>query len=639
MKSDVRKIVALRTYASDASLVDGASKIKAPKPTKQPTSRPTTKPTISPATKNSTTAASQTTSHLHRQPPASKSDSPLKNSKVTRSPQSEAVEIPPFHAIRATSPEESHITKTDSKTKPKLKPATPPVSSTRPSYLKKDIGTIIEDRPLAPQSTIESLDTTGTVVSDTQTAKSGFWSALKEWLGFSNKPKTEEAKKPKPIKPPVQTVTSNHYDKTALPVHVDKVTDTPDIKPLKENNQKPHWDNYIENTTTTTPVETKPSSQTSAVVDESEQPTSDTLASEQIGFSTNVQTHQPPTASERVSSTKLIPETPAKTQPTVTNSPTPTAPHWDSQFDEAKPVSTSTPHSTTEPALEPNVEQIQPITQTTPAADPKPVEADPKPVATATYEPEPPEPPIEVTPKPTIDTNEETGIEPERPTTPLVQPTVKQPGTNRLPILAMVIVSIVVLVGLGGWYQLRHIDWPIWGQQSVTPANEITTINTNQTIQLPVDDQSSVLSSVQAAAKTAGAGITGITLISNNQPLTLADKASALDLNVQSSFGRNITNIEFGSVGSLPYIAIEFIDYDIALSGMLEWEASITTSLESLFGTVATDQTFTDVTAPIEANVIRAGSGRTNVVYALIGNTILIAPSVEVIRQLSSRLK
>lgn len=572
-----RKIVAIRTFAGDAARAQG-------------------KPVEKTAQKKSPAKPESSAPDQVSQPVPHKAEG-----------SADPVEIPPFHAIRATSPEDSTYVRPSKVTKRRHKQTEPqPVPQKRvPKQIEREVDTVVENFDQNP-STNQSIDPfrggSGVMITDTRSARKGFFGAIASFFSklFTRKerhvPRIRHADTRKEKIAKAASVAARAPQEDYGNILKDMSEQMPATEPEPtitpaEAVPQPHWESgqpVQANSTEGTPPLSADITDDSSSFFAATSP----LAKEEAEHETLDLNR------DSVPGTFMSPSTNSRPTPKPDVTPEPDAP---------APV--TQPDTITEESDMPAVPQPEP-------------EASPE---------ETPEPENE---KSVRELLADVGIDNEdnKPVAPSSEPS----NGIGLSTISMLVVGIVVIIGISVYAYLTFFAVT---EPTTTPTTTPTTapIVSGETTTVTFSDDTPLSSTLQQALRP-GVDTRLAVVFSNNVPITNAVLINELFPSMPEQLERSVQTISIGSVAGKLYVELTVDSFDIAVSSLLDWEPHLYTELETLFMTLtASSSAFTDLNKEDAASSITR-STETGTTYHVSGNTIIITPDLQTLQIIQSRM-
>lgn len=206
-----------------------------------------------------------------------------------------------------------------------------------------------------------------------------------------------------------------------------------------------------------------------------------------------------------------------------------------------------------------------------------------------------------------------------------------QTGTPYLTLIAVIIAAVILGAGTSIWWFTKDDG----NRESVTtPVAAI-----QNTIPLSAD-RATFIATLKNTVDMQGTDTTYIVPVIGNTPAVATDILDTLSLSADGSFLRNITDITFGSHNNAPFIVIHISSFDTAFGGILLWESSMNRDLAPLFSP-AVQTAGKDVRiSNADTRILTDEVGREVLVYGFVNKqTILIAPTRDVFIEVFSSLR
>ncbi len=308
-----------------------------------------------------------------------------------------------------------------------------------------------------------------------------------------------------------------------------------------------------------------------------------------------------------------------------------------------KPVKPTPPPPPARPVITPVVVSSPPQIIPTPVATPTPR---PEPVTVPSEEPAPPatEEYASEEAEETLVTQNRVVEKPQIPVTKLEPANFKEwiftKSTNLMSLGVAGIIFAVGLVSLIGYAILSNRDSSL----EITSTPSLPSLLSSVPIQTIVPTSltsNSLVAQITENQKQSGFPVQQFVLTTTARgeaALPPATVLAALDIELNSAFSRSITALYFGSIEkTTPFLALKVTDAATALGGMLAWETSLYTDLQSLWAAhqiVSTDtepaSAFTDeVIEGRDVRVLKDQAGTAIITYSISAGNILLITTNE----------
>lgn len=547
-----------------------------------------------------------------------------------KSSQPSAFEPPPFHAIRASSPEDSNYTDQREIGKPKAIPR--PVSIPT-QHVDLDA---IHEHASSLHTTNSNFDVRnaelevgeGTIVTDKKHGRYNFFSsvykALTGWFTAKKKALTPKEEPKQMIAPPehrkevIQAAAQNtklapkddHSVVSDRLRNLERVTTTEDIR-IKEAAAipAPSWQHTIDDETQVTEQEETASN---------EAPRSDLPHTPlPVVPPTPPKPIPQPPAPAPIPPKPIPPPKPAVSEPRPIPKPEP-------KSEKLEPLVLKE-----EPEVQPPVfERTTAPRQTTPPVGPRGYDAYRKTFGEA-YNPKedsfeeslPPAPP-EPTADPVTEPQFKATAVPDYRLNRLGQPVKKETGIPYLTLAATIVVAVVLGVATSVWWFTRDTAQNTTDTTETTP--ERIQADTTETVEL-TGDRVSFFTAIGAAVESQQTGVMSIHATIGGTPANATTLLDVLRLGMPGSMSRSITDMSFGGHNGSPFIVLRFTSFETVFAGALVWEERMLPDLVPLFGESAVTRAIDSRVNNRDIRVLADDEREDRVVYGFVNkNTLLI---------------
>lgn len=305
---------------------------------------------------------------------------------------------------------------------------------------------------------------------------------------------------------------------------------------------------------------------------------------------------------------------PAISTPGFTTQETPTS-------EEAyEAVSVPAPAPLTAPEPEPE-QVIPPVPESTPVSQP--------PAALPTAQPEP----VLTDEQPIFARNPVPAYRLDR----TGQPIPTQAGTPYLTLVAVAIVAIVLGIGATTlWFGQSDTSKTV----TTPPAPALITAQTSARVPLSTN-RTEFYNALSSTAANSGTVVIELEPTIGGIPASTEQIFSALAWSAPSNFVRNVSQISFGYAASgAPFIVLRTNSFDVAFGGILAWEQYMTTDLAPLFGPALKTNSYDTKISNHDIRILTSDGYSDTLVYGFIDkHTILITPNRDVFAEIEPSIK
>jgi hypothetical protein len=210
----------------------------------------------------------------------------------------------------------------------------------------------------------------------------------------------------------------------------------------------------------------------------------------------------------------------------------------------------------------------------------------------------------------------------------------------KFPVLIVVIIVAILLgVGVSAWYFTRDTQ----DENIIVPIIVSELITTNSTLEIPfTEDRDAFIRSIQAAIASQETGAVEIKPITDDgQTMDSTTLLNTLMPNIPGNFERAVTQVSLGGFnGAEAIIVMKFTSFDTVFGSLLDMEDTLYADLAPLYGEAASTRSIDSRVNNKGIRVLTGEDEEDKIVYGFIDkNTLLVTTSREVYSSVSSLVK